>query len=191
MAHDTILCQRGKVTVAEYRSMLKQKKKTEIAQFIHDRFTERYIVPLQAIPKMPKNLRNGFCTMAICCLMIEALESFWQGLPNTRPKGASSGAFVSFFSRSNNLKQFGALAGEFYTHVRCGILHQAETTGGWKIRRKGILFDSNTLTINASKFHEELGRCLDAYCYALEHEPLDSQLWIAFRRKMEAICANC
>lgn len=191
MADDTILCQRGKITVAVYRSMIQQKKKPEIAQFIHDRFTERYITPLQAIPKMPKSLRNGFCTMAVCCLMIEALESFWQGLPNTKSKGASSGAFASFFDRSDNLKELRPYAGEFYTHVRCGILHQAETTGGWKIRRRGVLFHSNTLTLNAARFHDELGRCLDTYRSALEREPLDSPLWIAFKTKMKAICRNC
>jgi hypothetical protein len=189
MADDTILCQRGKITVAVYRSMIQQKKKPEIAQFIHDRFTERYIAPLQ--PKMPKSLRNGFCTMAVSCLMIEALESFWQGLPNTKSKGASRGAFASFFDRSDNLKELRPYAGEFYTHVRCGILHQAETTGGWKIRRRGVLFHSNTLTLNAARFHDELGRCLDTYRSALEREPLDSPLWIAFKTKMKAICRNC
>ena len=191
MADDTILCQKGKITVAVYRAMIQQRKKPEIAQFIHDRFTERYIRPLRAIPKFPKNLRNGFCTMAICCLMIEALESFWQGLANTRPTGASSGAFASFFNRSDNLKEFRAYAGKFYTNVRCGILHQAETTGGWKIRREGILFDPHTLTINASRFHDELERCLDTYCSALRHEQLDSPLWIAFKNKMKAISRNC
>jgi hypothetical protein len=35
MADNTILCQRGKITVAVYRSMIQQKKKPEIAQFIH------------------------------------------------------------------------------------------------------------------------------------------------------------
>lgn len=67
MSDDAILCQIGKITVVEYRSMVQRQRKSEIVQFIRDRFTERYITPLRAIPKSPKNLRNGFCTMAICC----------------------------------------------------------------------------------------------------------------------------
>ncbi len=188
MADNTILCQTGKVTVAKYRSMIQQKRKPEVAQFIHDRFTERYITPLKGVPK---EQRNGFCTMAICCLMIEALESFWRGLPHTKTKDASRGAFCSFFARSQNLKDFRGHAEEFYTHVRCGILHQAETTRGWKIRRRGILFDPTTLTINATRFHRELARCLDTYCDALEADTSDTDLWVALERKMEAICKNC
>jgi hypothetical protein len=122
--------------------------------------------------------------------MIEALESFWQGLANTRPTGASRAAFSSFFDRSHNLEEFRPYAGEFYTHVRCGILHQAESTGGWKIRRDGILFNPRTLTINASRFHDELGRCLAVYCLALQHEQFDSPLWTAFKNKMTVICRN-
>ncbi len=189
MTNDTVLCQKGKITVAKYRSMIQQQRKLEIVQFVRDRFTERYITPLQSIPKMPRNLRNGFCTMAICCLMIESLESFWHGWPVT--DGKSRLAFCSFFDRSPNLKDFRGHAGEFYKHVRCGILHQAETTGGWKITRKGLLlFEPLTKTIDATLFHNEMVRCLDSYCSALEYEGLDSELWSALKNKMEAICKN-
>jgi hypothetical protein len=191
MADDTILCQTGNITVVRYRSMIRQRQKGVLVKFIHDRFSERYITPLRAIPKSPKNLRNGFCTMAICCLMVEALESFWEGLATTRAPGASRAAFVSFFNRSDNLRPFRPYADEFYTHVRCGILHQAETTGAWKIRRDGPLFLPKTLTINATRFHDELHKCLVTYCSALERERFDGPLWTAFNNKMKAICRNC
>jgi hypothetical protein len=190
MADETILCQKGMVTVAKCRAMIERQDRDALAGFIRDRFTERYITPLESIPQEPKHLRNGFCTMAICCLMIEALESFWQGLPDTNFPRGSSGAFCSFFDRSDNLKAFRGHARDFYTHVRCGILHQAETTGGWKIRRKGILFDPTTTTINATRFHRELARCLDTYHNALASEPWKSEVWAAFNKKIKAIFKN-
>lgn len=190
MTDDTVLCRKRNVTVAKCREMIQRQDRNALAGFIRDRFTERYITPLESIPQKPKDLRNGFCTMAVCCLMIEALESFWQGLPDTNFPRGSSGAFCSFFDRSDNLKDFRGHARDFYTHVRCGILHQAETTDGWKIRRKGVLFDPSSKSINATRFHRQLSHCLDTYCNALTSHPWTSQLWEAFRKKMKAILKN-
>ncbi|HEY5883250.1 MAG TPA: hypothetical protein VIT88_01105 [Pyrinomonadaceae bacterium] len=71
-----------------------------------------------------------------------------------------------------------------------GILHQAETTDGWKIRRKGILFDLPRKTVNATRFHRQLAHCLDTYCNALTSQPWNSLLWAAFTKKMKAIFKN-
>lgn len=171
------------VTVSQYRKLEKEQNQSEIIAFIRERFTERYISPLKSEPK------HGFCTMAVCCLMIEALESFWRGWPNSN--GKSELAFCSFFSRSDELKEFRAHSQEFYKHIRCGILHQAETTGGWHILRKGVLFDSGTKTINATRFHSRLEKSLKAYCDALDKAAWDDDIWKNLRRKMDAICKNC
>ena len=81
------------VTVAKYRQLEAEKDRTKIADFILQRFTERYIRPLHG----DSTRKNGFCTMAVSCLMIEALESFWNGWPDTTRK--SQEAFRSFFKR--------------------------------------------------------------------------------------------
>jgi len=129
------------VTVSDYLQMEKEKSKVEIVKFIKSRFTERYITPLRCDP----DLKHGFCTMAICCLMIEALESFWRGWDNSRNQ--SELAFCSFFDRNHNLRVFDGYVTDFYKNVRCGILHQAETMNGWHIRRDGFLVDTQTKTI--------------------------------------------
>ena len=49
--------------------------------------------------------------------------------------------FEEFFSNSTDLKDFIGYGGDFYSNVRCGLLHQAEITGGWHIIRKNKLFD--------------------------------------------------
>ena len=187
MIDDVLLS--SSVTIAEYRRFEAEKNRERIADFIMERFTERYIRPLRGNPTR----KHGFCTMAISCLMIEALESFWQGWPDT--EGKSRKAFRSFFQRCSEQKlelgTFSNLADDFYTGVRCGILHQAETTNGWRIRREGPLFDQSTKTINATRFHSELEKALQFYCDTLKRSDWDSDIWQNLRTKMRAVIKNC
>ena len=81
------------VTVKKYKDMLLAKNREEIANFIYERFFERYIRPLESIPKTHK---NGFCIMANCCIMIEALESFYNGWENTKGREKGKEAFKRF-----------------------------------------------------------------------------------------------
>lgn len=116
--------------------MEKAKDRDGIAKFIHGRFHDIYIQPFENNQK-----KNGFIMMASACLMIEALESFWNGW---RKSPNSPLAFCQFFDREARFSPFRGLAQEFYSHVRCGIFHQAETTGGWHIRRDlGVLLDAD------------------------------------------------
>ena len=175
-------------TIARYRQLEARKDRGEIADFLKERFTERYIRPLCGAPDM----KHGFCTMAISCLMIEALESFWQGWPDTTRK--SKEAFSSFFQRCSEqgleLGIFSDIADDFYKGVRCGILHQAETTNGWRIRRKGALCDKHTKTINATKFHNNLEKALLTYCETLKRSDWNLEIWCNLRNKMRAIIKN-
>ena len=181
--HDTLLS--NNVTISNYLGMEKEKDKAGIIEFIRSRFTERYITPLRCDPE----LKHGFCTMAICCLMIETLESFWRGWDNSRKQ--SELAFCSFFDRNQNLSTFNGYVTDFYKNVRCGILHQAETMNGWHIRRDGSLFEAQTKTINATLFHDEMEICLNYYCSTLEQSDWDSTTWEYFREKMKAIISHC
>jgi len=189
MIEDVLLS--SSVTIAKYRRLEAEKNRSAIADFIMERFTERYITPLRGDP----TIKHGFCTMAISCVMIEALESFWQGWPDTR--GRSREAFHSFFQRCSRqglkLGKFAEdpLANDFYQGVRCGILHQAETTNGWRIRREGPLYNPDIKTINATKFHDELEKALQVYCDTLKRSDWDSEVWQNLRRKMEAVIENC
>ena len=137
--------------------------------------------------------KHGFCTMAICCLMIEALESFHQGWPDSAGMGRE--AFRTFFERcaaeGSELGRFADCPDDFYVGVRCGILHQGETSRGWRIRREGPLFGPSTKLINATRFHKELGMVLESYCNSLKRSDWDSEVWHNLRRKMLAVIENC
>lgn len=152
-----------------------------LSAFLRQRFQERYFSPLET-----SQAKNGFTTMAVACLVIETVEAFHQGRTNTR--GKSREIFSDFFARDTALKQFGDSNDWFYEHLRCGILHQGETTGGWKIRRSGPLLNNQSKVINASRFLAELKKIVNSYSLQLVNDDL---LFSNFVCKMNAICKNC
>ena len=148
---------------------------------MRERFTERYVIPIEAAGSE----KHGFCTMAICCLMVEALESFKNGWASS--KGKSKKAFEKFFQRVPELKVFSD-AIDFWESVRCGILHLGETKGVWRVRRNGPLFDPETKTINATEFHKLMKSVLKRDCDELQDAAWESEVWNNFRKRMRAVC---
>ena len=94
-------------------------------------------------------MSHGFAQMAIACLMLEALESLLNGRKRSIVPNEKS--FADFLDREPEFASLRGRVARFSKNVRCGILHQAETTGGWKILRKGELFDGDH-TLNAVRF---------------------------------------
>lgn len=171
-------------TVSQYLAMEQSKDVDAIATFIYQRFHERYIRPFDVDPK----IKNGFIMMASSCLMIEALESFWNGW---RKSPDSALAFCQFFDRNGRFSSLKGQSQEFYTNVRCGIMHQAETTGGWHIRRDLLtLFDKATKTIDATAFLSAMEGSLSDYCGVLRTAAWDSERWKKLKKKMKDVCAN-
>ena len=172
----------SKFTVRQYQDAVAAKDRDTIAEAIRRRFTERYVDPATTAPK------HGFTIMAISCLMLEALESFLRGWKKSLRQ--SEKLFVEFLDREAGFAAFRGRGSEFYTNVRCGILHQAETTAGWRILRSGELFDGDR-TINAVRFIRALQRVLNKYCDELKHVNWGDKRWNAARRKLGNICDNC
>ncbi len=181
-----LLCFNQEYSIADYNKDFRQGNKKRIARFIFDRFKERYIEPFKKNKK-----KNGFSMMAVACLMIEVLESFYQGFEDTKNK--SKDCFKTFFEHCDELKEFRGLEEDFYYHIRCGILHQAETRDGWKISRKKEfpLLNEKTRTINATKFLNQLEKYLIGYSEKLEKSDFSDEIWKKFEIKMAAIIKNC
>ncbi len=167
--------------------------KSRIADFFVRRFTERYITPINAAER---NKKHGFCTMAVSCLMIEALQCFWTGEPDTRgredttQKSKGQLAFENFFARTPALYEFSTST--FYRDIRCGILHQAETKGGWTINRQnanGKVKDG--FSIDATMFHQFVEDALKDHAESLRNQDKTSHVWKYFREKMGHVCENC
>ena len=174
----------SKFTVRDYENARDVADRNAIAEAIRRRFSERYIWPVST------KSRHGFTMMAVSCLMIEALESFRQGWETSERQIKS--AFCFFFDTAEPFKDLRGHAQAFYAHVRCGILHQAETTGGWRIRRdRSPLFDSNRLTVNAERFLQNLQQVMNTFCDGLKVAPWGGPEWRNVRNKMNAIAKRC
>ena len=168
-------------TVARYQALEAAGDRQPLADFIRERFDERYFAPVEDSPS-----KNGFAMMAIGCAVIETLESFYQGLADT--KRASRKMFRDFFKRRTGLSEFASESDWFYDDIRCGILHQSETRSGWHVLRKGPLLDMSAKTINATRFLRELRKAVDGYALEIQN---DDACWTKFTKKMRAVCENC
>lgn len=176
-----------RVTVDDYKQFEKHADKQAIAAFIVERFDERYFNPV-----MNSSSKHGFTMMAVGCLVIEALESFRQGWLDTDNSGKKQEEkvypFNKFFQQPSELSAFNAISVEFYKNIRCGILHQSEARGGWRIRRSGVLLDLENKTINAELFIQALRNAVVEYACQLQTDP---DLWENLKKKMKQVCENC
>lgn len=171
------------MTVALYRELEKAGDRAAMVEFINQRFNERYFAPIESAPRKAK---HGFASLAVACLVVETLESFRQGLGDT--KGRSKDMFRDFFARDTSLRVFGNRGSWFYYDVRCGILHQGEVRGGWRVWRSGPLLDEEAKTINATRFIQHLQCEVRQYGRDVVS---DEHVWELFKKKMSVVCANC
>jgi hypothetical protein len=154
-----------------------------------DRIYGRFLEP---ISDLEKKKYTGFLIMAIDCLLIETLQQFIKGVPET-PRGKNESYFkkflISYFKEYFDDEK----AKMFYRQIRCGILHQAETKENSKIKISHELpivkftKEKDGLIINRKKFHKKLKKAFKSYIGQLKdktNEPLRNN----FRKKMGYIC---
>ena len=188
--------------------ILDEKNKSVIVDTIYQRYYERYLKlffyenPETASytdeegNSTDKNVfnteyKNGFLMIASCSLLIETLASFING-ENKTPRGQSEKAFKMIFSMAekyeNELKEFNKI--NYYSDIRCAVLHQGETYTKFKIIRTGPLLDEQKKEINATKFTKKLHAFLQSYVEDLKQSKWDSELWDNYRIKIRHIIAN-
>ena len=183
--------EKNHVQISTYEKWRDKKEKIKIADFIYERHYSRYIKPFEYDDEIyKKDYKNGFAIMANCCLLIETIESFRRGWAQSR----NELNFLKFFTRENEFKEFATddIPTQFYKHIRCGILHQGETTGGWSINRNSSnLLDKSKPEINAVLFSERLKKALEGYRDELKENEWETQIWKNAREKMKSILKNC
>ena len=159
--------------------------KKQIVTVLRHRYEERYFSPFEN-----NKAKHGFSMMAISCLVIESLCAFEKGKNETEDQGAE--LFEEYFSKSKYLADFSGLGRDFYKHIRCGILHQAETTGGWRIRRAEgePLLDRAKKIIHATKFMDGVKKEFECFLNTLEKEEFDSVLWRNVVSKIDYLVLN-
>jgi hypothetical protein len=163
---------------------------------------------------------EGFSIMAILCTLIEFLEATRQGkkftlLRNENFRYARQGNFhlinppfdpnneyfigseyfVNFLQKREPFDKFFAdddkLTEDFYTFIRCGLLHEAQTNDGWKIKIVGSR-SSNEDLINAEKkivYRDNFRKAFDTYLGNYEKElKTDEALQNALIKKFNSLC---
>lgn len=186
---DFIIAQKPIFTIKEYKDSVNRKNDVDkkiIATAIKRRLIQRYITPNES-----KEFKNGFSIIANCCLLIESYESFIRGWSKTP---SSSDAFCKFFNRSKLFSEFteNDTPTEFYKNIRCGILHQGETTGGWRIQRKlKQKLDLKNKIIDANHFRNDLKKEIEDYFDSLTVKDWNTNEWKMLIKKMNSIIKNC
>ena len=174
----------SKHTVRDYLRMENERDQRGIAAMILLRHRERYVNPVEC-----SSAKHGFASMALACLLIETIQSFKEGLEDT--KGHSRKMFQDFLAAESGFAEFANIPDGFYEDIRCGILHQGESRAGWTIKRQGPLIDKHNKRLNATRFLRAVDASLSGYCHELEESGWDGRQWEMCRKKMAAIVANC
>jgi hypothetical protein len=184
-------------------------QKHELIQFLSDRHRERFFEAIDILQDAKSSGRGfGLAIMALCSLLIETIESYKKGLPTsdktdfddlfqgidispykkddlrTETKGSKK-MFEDFFEDSENKRFFPDVEGKlFFQKIRCGLLHQAQTKGGWRIVRSGKYWDETSLSINRDEFAARLRKCFDRFLIELEMTEWEKGIWPMVSRKM-------
>lgn len=174
----------------------------EAFAFFEKRVFTRYIEPAENIRNniCSKDVGEGFAISTILCSLIEALETFYQGRHFTPGKpqsryeythGQSKAIFTSFLTKRDPFKNVfndKNLAEDFYSNVRCALLHEAATRNGWVIRidtNKLVKKHRNKKILNRNEFVKAIKNYIKSYRRELTS---NEELKQAFIRKMNAIC---
>lgn len=149
-------------------------------EIVKDRFYSRYFNPIEKLlNSSDKTISNncGFIIMSTDCLLIETINQFYMGIATTDELYSKNNwmAFRDFFCHTTNLNEFKSnrkLVKIFYSQIRCGLLHQAETKSLSliNIKEKCIVKAiadkvdySDGIIINRNLFHKALKGDFDKY----------------------------
>lgn len=193
-------------------SLNNEESRMDLIDFVRARYNERFFGSLHLLAKEPAaEQRLGFAIMALCCLLVETMESYRRGLPSTNnkelekiKKACTNGlkvpgeylisdeadwpklghdVFKSFFDKNRDF--FGSMDGvKFYHAIRNGLLHQGQTKDGWRIQRIGRLWDEDSRILNRDLFAQKLEEYFNCYLAILRTSEWNTGDWPKVRRKI-------
>lgn len=165
----------------------------------YERIESRFLNPIKWILEKQKDIGEGFSIVALQCILIEFLESLYQGLVYTtskKPKpfeyNESRNLFLDFLQKHKPFSKYFITkksAAVFYDNIRCGLLHEGRTKESSTIntgRQKGPIIeikdDKRNLIVYRDKFYDGIITYIDTY----KRELLESKdLQIKFIRKID------
>lgn len=179
---------------------------TAFDDFFMERLNTRYLDPIRLLEKHGNNKGEGFSIVSLQCALIEFLQTtrdgtnFKDGSGRYKPEdskweygSSSKEIFTIFLTGHVPFKDYFKNRGEaedFYSNVRCSLLHEARTTNNWLI--KTTLSLGATITKKDGKTYLQRNlfqRDLEAYIWQYKIELLSNdKLKEAFIRKFNALC---
>lgn len=166
----------------------KQSDWPKAVKIVRDRLHGRF---LHFADKCLKEDYSGFVVLAIDCLLAEALQQFKEGiLDGTGQSKRLSKTFLEGprFQPSFNTD---AIRQAFYLDIRCGLLHAAEATNKWLIRRKQKrllrIVAADEYIIDVERFHTAIKGSMRDYFAGL-CDPANGTLRDDLWKKMDHIC---
>lgn len=170
--------------------------------FFNARLYTRYFQPINALEGLGQNEGEGFAIVVLQCSLIEFLASTLEGSSykyqrNGQPPlgpfdyANSSDMFVRFLENNEPFKSMFSKAGtarDFYSSVRCGLLHEARTKDHWRIvvdRSASQAIDARAKVIYRNLMQKAFDQFVGWYGGQL---PMDRSLQEAFIRKFDNLC---
>jgi len=169
---------------------------TAFDEFFFQRLESRYLKPIRVLQDKGSWEGEGFSIVSIQCALLEFLAACRGGLiyrhKNPAPPheyNMSGDLFATFLSTTapfNTLfKREDAV--EFYRQVRCALLHEARTKGGWIIHSSGrIGVDCTRKIVYRNTFQTLITDYIDGYGRNLIN---DADLQAAFVRKFDDLAS--
>lgn len=170
--------------------------------YFYQRISSRFLNPIGWIIKKGQSEGEGFSAVALQCILIEFIESFYQGkiyTTSSQPRfyeyNSSVRLFIDFLMNhypfSNYFKMEKSARG-FYDNIRCGLLHEASTKETSLIRVNSpdnlmieLIDDNKNMIVYRNNFLHSIKEFLSDYKIKLFQ---DTQLKINFIRKFDDIC---
>lgn len=128
----------------------------KVTELLDERLETRYFKPIERIIKMRVTSGEGFAVMTLLCALIEFLHDCYDGriftLDNSKDRRFyygqrdSKNRFTAFLRAHSPFSvefikvvpapttKISDYADDFYSNVRCGLLHEAATKNNWYIK---------------------------------------------------------
>ncbi|MFM5101357.1 hypothetical protein [Aeromonas veronii] len=168
--------------------------------FFWSRINSRYFEPIKKLRENDSYLGYGFTIMTILCSLIEFLESSYLGKNYRHCKdkdlklyeyNRSKECFIDFLvSKSPFSERFNRdIASEFYSAIRCGLLHEASTKDGWRIWGKSESGEKIICYDQKKVFRDDFEDAVKKYMNIYRDELIkNDELKMAFIRKFDSLC---
>lgn len=168
-------------------------------EFFVERLETRYLSPIDVLQKTGAKNGEGFAIVALQCSLIEFLAATREGLkyvfgkadPKKHEYSGSKKLFLDFLTTAAPFKRdftHADHATHFYEGVRCGLLHEARTKKGWKIRMasaEGPSFDFDKKIVYRDRLQGVFRQYVETYGNELITCKCRQE---AFIRKFDDLC---